>query len=254
MTVDLVPILEDNYVFVLRGSQGAVVVDPGEAAPVLRHLERTGLALAGLLLTHHHGDHIGGVAAMLAAFPAAVVVAPERHRDDWPFATVFVAEGNRVTVGGLDFEVLDLPGHTLDHVAYFHRPTASLFSGDVLFGLGCGRVMEGTFEMTWNSLQKLKALPPETRVYCTHEYTEANLAFVRQECPAIPQEPGFNEWLATLEGQRRAGQPSVPLRLGDERRFNPFLRAADVAEFTAMRERRNRFRAPPSGFPRNVRR
>lgn len=241
MTTELIPILEDNYVFLLEGPKGLVVVDPGDDAPVLRALN--GRPLAGILLTHHHRDHVGGVDGLLSRFPGAVVVAPEAHRGHWRFATVFAGDGDVVEVAGLEFDVLALPGHTLDHVAYFHRQTLSLFSGDVLFGLGCGRLFEGTPEQAFGSLRRLAGLPPETRIYCTHEYTAANLRFLEKECPDLAASGEFRSWKRGFERLRAEGRPSVPLLLADELRFNPFLRAGSGEEFKDLRLRRNQFRA-----------
>lgn len=225
----------DNYIWLLRDREchGAAVVDPGDAAPVIAALAAAGLSLAAVLVTHHHADHVGALPALRAAFPDAVVHGPAASLVEgidrrW-------RAGDTVELDGFDarFEVIEIPGHTLDHIAFFARwigeddPRPVLFCGDTLFAGGCGRVFEGTAAQMTASLGRLAALPDDTLVYCAHEYTTSNLRFARAVEPD-------NAPLAERERQtaalRAAGTPTVPSTLALERATNPFLRtgAADV--------------------------
>ncbi|MBC7466968.1 MAG: hydroxyacylglutathione hydrolase [Bdellovibrio sp.] len=238
LDVRLLPIFDDNYVFFITRpeSKTCVVVDPGDAAPVQDYLEKHGLTLQAILLTHHHNDHIGGALELKQRWNVPVY-APLKNQAQIPFATDYLSEGQRVSLldGQFNLEVLELPGHTLGHIAFFERERKWLFSGDILFGLGCGRLFEGTFEQGFETMQRVKALPDETLVYCTHEYTEANLRF----CKRLPAFADLKSYEDTLVSKRRAGQPSVPLKLDTEKAVNPFLLAADVERFTELRKLRN---------------
>lgn len=216
MQIDAIPAFEDNYIWALRENGQVVVVDPGEAAPVERYLEKVGARLTAILVTHRHGDHIGGIAELVARRPVPVF-GPAREAAE--VVTHPLRDGDRVTVLGVEFEVLEVPGHTLGHVAYYRKGV--LFCGDTLFGAGCGRVFEGTLPQMHASLARLAALPPETLVYCAHEYTQSCLRFART---VEPDNAAIAARIVAVAAQRAAGQPSAPSTLADELATNPFLR------------------------------
>jgi hydroxyacylglutathione hydrolase len=222
--LDIVPLpaLKDNYIWTLRAGAAAAVVDPGEARPVKEYLARERLALVAVLATHHHPDHTGGIAELVASAPVPVY---GPRGEPIPALTHPLAEGDEVSLAGLGVKlsVLDIPGHTRAHVAYYGA--GALFCGDTLFACGCGRLFEGTAEQMVRSLGKLAALPDSTRVYCGHEYTLANIAFARKVDPENPALAAREERAKRL---RAEGRPTLPSTLGEERATNPFLRCAEA--------------------------
>lgn len=227
LRIEPIPAFDDNYIWLLRDDDAGVdprvaVVDPGDAEPVIERLRGEGLTLAGILLTHHHFDHQGGVADLLALWPEALVAAPEDRRIG--AATLRVSEGDRVSIPGIaaDFRVLEVPGHTSTHIAYV--ADGALFCGDTLFAGGCGRVFDGTFEQLAASLGRVASLPSATRCYCAHEYTLANLGFAEW---VEPNSPALAERFAQARALRSAGEPTVPSTLAEELATNPFLRTAE---------------------------
>ncbi|HEY6941678.1 hydroxyacylglutathione hydrolase [Dokdonella sp.] len=250
MTLLALPALADNYIWLLAQGTDALVVDPGEAAPVERALARHGMRLRAILLTHHHPDHVGA-AQELGARHGCAVHAPRDERI--AEADVRVGDGDRVVLHApaFAFDVLAVPGHTLSHVAY--HGAGVLFCGDTLFSVGCGRLFEGTPAQMLASLERLAALPDATRVCCGHEYTQANCAF------ALALDPS-NEALAAraaqADAQHARGEPTVPSTLAEERAVNPFLRIDApalraaltiedrVARFAELRRRKDDFRMP----------
>jgi len=232
------PALSDNYIFLLYDPQHqqAAVVDPAEAVPVLRELERLGATLVAIFNTHHHGDHVGGNMALLQRFPEAVVYGGREDQGRIPGQQVFLEEGDRVHFGDREATVYFVPGHTRAHIAYYFSPIHSgepgdLFCGDTLFAGGCGRLFEGTPGQMVNSLGKLRSLPDRTHVWCAHEYTLKNLQFAHA---VDHSNHALAERLAEVESLRQQGQPTVPSVLGVEKHTNPFLRWDQPALQSAM--------------------
>jgi hydroxyacylglutathione hydrolase len=248
-----VPCLSDNYAFLIHDAQSGetAVVDVPEAGPILAALAERGWGLTQILITHHHNDHIGGVAELRAATGARVLGAgADAHR--LPPLDRALAEGDSVQVGGESGQVIDVPGHTLGHIAFHFPGSALLFTADSLMACGCGRLFEGTGAQMWDSLSKLARLPPETLVCSGHEYTASNARFAMS---LEPDNPALILRVAAIADAREKGQPTVPSRLSEELATNPFLRAQlpqmkdrlgltdapDAAVFSEIRARKDRF-------------
>lgn len=232
------PILSDNYAWLLRdeATDARAVVDPADADAVVRAVEAGGGRLDLILLTHHHADHVAGTDAVRERFGCRVIGASsDAHR--LPRLDQAVREGDEVAIGEARGRVLDTPGHTHGEICFVFPGV--LLSGDVLFSLGCGRLLEGTAEEMFASLRKLAALPSDTLVCCGHEYTESNARFARHVDPDNAALRARAEEVARL---RAAGRPTVPSRLGDELAENPFLRAPDSDRFAELRQQKDRFR------------
>ncbi len=263
MNLLALPAFTDNYIWMLHDGARAFVVDPGEAAPVHTALDAHGLQLAGILVTHHHGDHVGGVAELLPRLNGKVwAPATERMPSSFAANCVRLREADTLQVLGLTFSVLDLPGHTAGHIAYVQMgaPAAPLlFCGDTLFSGGCGRLFEGTPAQMQASLAKLAALPGDTQVCCTHEYTLSNLRFAAAADPDNAALAAYTQHCLAL---RAKGLATLPSNMALELQINPFLRCDQaalvaaaqaqgavlqhnnndaLAVFTALREWKNRF-------------
>jgi hydroxyacylglutathione hydrolase len=255
LTVKPLPAFNDNYLWLLIRGQEAAVVDPGDAAPVRRALEQQKLQLSAILVTHHHADHVGGVVE-LKARTGATVFGPDA--EDIAGLDRTLRGDDTCDVLGVRFRVIDVPGHTAGHIAYFagEQDPPLLFCGDTLFACGCGRLFEGTPGQMIASLDALAALPASTLVYCAHEYTLSNIRFALS---IEPSNPALQERAARDRATRDRGEPTVPSTIGLERATNPFLRCdvpevraavagttADVVDrtaiFASLREMKNTFR------------
>jgi len=252
-----IPAFDDNYIWALHNGQQAWVVDPGDARPVQDWLSSQNLTLEGVLITHHHGDHAGGVPTLLAH---NAVRAYGPARETLPAGVHGLNGGDMLDVLGHRFEAIDVPGHTLGHLAYYCADVGGnplLFSGDTLFSGGCGRLFEGTAAQMLASLDQLAALPGHTRVCCAHEYTLSNLRFATAVEPTNPDLQRYRQW---CEAERAAGRPTLPSQMRQELAINPFLRsrepavrqaiyqhspatpAGDTAAFAALRQWKDHFR------------
>ena len=235
-----IPVLSDNYVWLVHepGSGETMVVDPAVADPVLDEAAKRGWTITQIWNTHWHPDHTGGNAAIKEA-TGCTITGPAAERERIPTLDVEVRGGDRVTLGEVVADVIDVPAHTAGHIA-FHLPAESVvFVGDTLFAMGCGRLFEGTAEQMFDNMAKLAALPGETRVYCAHEYTQSN---GRYALIAEPENEAIRSRMEAVDTARARGEATVPTTIGLERATNPFMRAASVAELAERRAAKDGFR------------
>lgn len=256
LTVHPVAAFKDNYIWVIHDRNAAIVIDPGAALPVIEYLRSKQLQLIAILITHHHHDHTGGVTGLLQ-FSGVPVYGP--HSKNISAITHSVLKKDEVAFPelSLTLTVIEVPGHTLDHIAYYaHQPLDMLFCGDTLFACGCGRIFEGTAEQMYRSLQELSQLPDDTLIYCAHEYTLSNIKFARV---VDPENDTLEAFEITAQNQRDQNIPTVPTKLGNEKSTNPFLRCENreiiasvqshcgclqpdpLSIFTALRNWKNNF-------------
>jgi len=238
--VHILPALKDNYIYVLHtvGTSSALVIDPSEAAPVIKFLKEKNWDLEWILNTHHHHDHVGGNAELLSLFSCKIGCSVY-DQGRIPGATQAFSDNTTADWQSHAFQVFNVPGHTKGAIAYYWPKQEMVFTGDTLFTLGCGRLFEGTAEELWNSLKLLAKLPEATKVYSGHEYGLNNTGFAHHALPNDPQIALF--WESTRQ-LRRKGLPTVPSTIGQEKRLNPFLRARNLEEFTELRLLKDDFR------------
>ena len=235
-----VPAFADNYLWLVHdtASGETAVVDPGDAAPVLAEADKRGWRITSILNTHWHPDHTGGNLAVKQATGAAIY-GPAGEAERIPGLDHPLKDGDRVRIGAHEAQIIEVPGHTLGHIAYWFEGDEVAFVGDTMFAMGCGRLFEGTPEQMHGALGKLAALPEATRLYCAHEYTLSNARFAVH---AFPGDAAIAERLAAVEADRAAGRSTVPTDVAAERATNPFLRARDAAHFAELRRMKDSFR------------
>ena len=217
----------DNYIWLIQTNEGNTLVDPGDSKPIISTIDKLGITIDDILITHHHFDHIGGLESLKPLIKGSVI-GPKNNAID--LLDKHVGEGDVIESIGLQFSVFEVPGHTLDHIAFYSETEKEvLFCGDTIFSGGCGRVFEGTFEQMNHSLEKLMSLPSKTEIYCAHEYTLSNLQFALM---AEPDNVDLKEYELNSKNKREKNIPTIPTTLGQELQINPFLRVAE----TSLRE------------------
>jgi hydroxyacylglutathione hydrolase len=227
MCIVQIPCLADNYCVLLHapGRDETLAIDAPEAAPIEAALRQRNWRLSEILVTHHHGDHTGGCRALTEAYNCRIT-GPEAEADRVPGLTRAVHEGSVLSFAGLEVRVLETPGHTLGHVSYYIPGISTVFTGDTLFAMGCGRIFEGDAQTMYASLRKIAALPADTQIYCGHEYTLANARFALS---VEPENPQLVERVKEIETRRAAGQATLPSSVALETATNPFLRSHSAA-------------------------
>lgn len=233
MNLISIPAFQDNYIWVLTNDEGrCIIVDPGEAEPVLNAIEDNQWQPEAILLTHHHRDHVGGVAALRAKFPHLEVYGPAETQDKG--VTHVVEDGEKIVILMLEFSVIATPGHTSGHISFFSFPY--LFCGDTMFSGGCGRLFEGTPTQMYQSFQKINALPDDTLICCAHEYTLANMKFSRH---ILPEDRAIEDYYLKVKELRAKQQNTLPVTLKNERKTNLFLRTNDIDLINKINEETN---------------
>ncbi|MFP4097560.1 MAG: hydroxyacylglutathione hydrolase [Alphaproteobacteria bacterium] len=239
LDVHFVPVLKDNYAFIIRSFCGAVgVIDAGESVPIIERLEEIRESPSYIFITHHHWDHTDGLEALKQRYPECQVIVPDLEKHKIAVADGTLKDQDVFSFGAQRVRALSTPGHSVGSMCYYFEDSGVVFTGDTLFSLGCGRVFEGTPEQMYHSLQKLKALPDDTLVYCAHEYTRGAAGF----CLSVDSHnQALLERIEQVKVLRENGLPSLPSTIGLEKKTNVFLRAKSAEEFARVRHKKDKF-------------
>ena len=230
--IDPIEAFQDNYIWLIHNDQNSIIVDPGDAEPVINALERKNLNLVAILITHHHADHIGGVMALQEKYPHIKIFAPQK--DKYEFVNISLKNGDEINIPELqiNYKIIEIPGHTQGHIAYYDKK--NLFCGDTLFACGCGKIFDGTHEQMYNSLKKISALPKDTKIYCAHEYTKKNIAF------ALSLDPDDTNLKLRKESLSNVTN-TIPSSLEEELKTNPFLKCTSLEAFKSLRDLKDQY-------------
>ena len=230
--IEPIKAFQDNYIWLIHNNKNCIVVDPGDANPVIETLERKSLGLLAILITHHHADHIGGVSELKKKYPDIKIFAP--HKDKYDFVNKSLKSGDEINIPELqiNYKIIEIPGHTRGHIAYYDMK--NLFCGDTLFACGCGKIFDGTHEEMYNSLKKIKGLPKETKIYCAHEYTKKNIVFALTLKPDDMNLKLRSEITSQLK-------ITIPSTLDEELKTNPFLNCDSLEAFKELRDLKDQF-------------
>ena len=230
--IDPIEAFQDNYIWLIHNDQNSIVVDPGDANPVITALERKNLRLVAILITHHHADHIGGVIALQEKYPHIKIFAPQK--DKYDFVNISLKNGDEINIPELqiNYKIIEIPGHTRGHIAYYDKK--NLFCGDTLFACGCGKIFDGTHEQMYNSLKKISALPKDTKIYCAHEYTKKNISFALS---LDPDDTNLKLRKALVSNIKN----TIPSSLEEELKTNPFLKCTSLEAFKRLRDLKDQY-------------
>jgi len=230
--IDPIEAFQDNYIWLIHNDQNSVIVDPGDAGPVISALERKNLNLVAILITHHHADHIGGVIALQEKYPHIKIFAPQK--DKYDFVNISLKNGDEINIPELqiNYKIIEIPGHTRGHIAYYDKK--NLFCGDTLFACGCGKIFDGTHEQMYNSLKKISALPKDTKIYCAHEYTKKNISFALS---LDPDDTNLKLRKALVFNMKN----TIPSSLEEELKTNPFLKCTSLEAFKRLRDLKDQY-------------
>ena len=230
--IDPIEAFQDNYIWLIHNDQNSVIVDPGDAGPVISALERKNLNLVAILITHHHADHIGGVIALQEKYPHIKIFAPQK--DKYDFVNISLKNGDEINIPELqiNYKIIEIPGHTRGHIAYYDKK--NLFCGDTLFACGCGKIFDGTHEQMYNSLKKISTLPKDTKIYCAHEYTKKNITFALS---LDPDDINLKLRKALVSNIKN----TIPSSLEEELKTNPFLKCTSLEAFKRLRDLKDQY-------------
>jgi len=230
--IDPIEAFQDNYIWLIHNDQNSIIVDPGDAGPVISALERKNLNLVAILITHHHADHIGGVMELQEKYPHINIFAPQK--DKYDFVNISLKNGDEINIPELqiNYKIIEIPGHTRGHIAYYDKK--NLFCGDTLFACGCGKIFDGTHEQMYNSLKKISALPKDTKIYCAHEYTKKNISFALS---LDPDDTNLKLRKALVSNIKN----TIPSSLEEELKTNPFLKCTSLEAFKRLRDLKDQY-------------